>query len=163
MRANDTHHISRRLADQAHIVAVEDLSTQAMTRSARGTADNPGTHVKAKAGLNRGILASGWEQLERKLMYKCGQVIQVPAAYTSQTCSRCGHIAGVHRTTQSRFGCVVCQFQINADWNAAIDILGRADLPVARGTGASARRGAFSTETPTTREQDMLESVYFGI
>ncbi len=155
MRDHDTHHISRKVADTAHTVVVEDLSTQGMTRSAQGTVESPGHNVQAKAGLNRSILASGWGQLERKLIYKCGRLIKVPAAYTSQTCSRCGCVDKANGTTQAWFRCMDCDCQLNADHNAAINILGRADLPVAQGTGAAARRGAFSRETPTTREQDM--------
>ncbi len=162
-RDHDTHHISLRLADTAHTVVIENLQTQAMTQSARGTVDNPGRNVRAKSGLNRSILNSSWGQLERKLAYKCRQVVKVPAAYTSQACSRCGCTDQQNRPTQARFQCVACQFQINADHNAALNILGRRVRPVARGTGASARRGAWLLGPPTTREQDMPKSVCFGI
>ena len=82
IRDNDTHHISRALADRAHTVVLEDLNTAGMTKSAKGTREEPGTHVRQKAGLNREILASGWHQLERKLAYKCGAVAKVdPPAY----------------------------------------------------------------------------------
>ncbi len=56
IRANDTHHISRELADRAHTIVVEDLNTAGMTQSAEGTVAEPGRNVKAKAGLNRVIL-----------------------------------------------------------------------------------------------------------
>ena len=59
-RANAAHQHSRQLADTAHAVVVEDLNVQAMTQSAKGTAEQPGTNVQAKSGLNREILASGW-------------------------------------------------------------------------------------------------------
>jgi putative transposase len=42
------------------LIRVEDLQINNMTRSASGTATNPGRCVRRKAGLNRGILASGW-------------------------------------------------------------------------------------------------------
>ncbi len=163
IRVNDTHHISRRLADTAHTVVIEDLQVKGMTASAKGTVDAPRKHVQAKAGLNRSILASGWGLWERKLAYKCRQTVKVPAACTSQTCSRCGGVDAQNRPTQARFCCIVCGFTLHADHNAAWNILGRADLPVARGTGAAARRGAFSVETPATREQDISPSVYLGI
>ena len=73
-RDNDTHHISRALADKAHTLVAEELHTQHMTKSARGTQAQPGTHVKAKAGLNRSILASNWGQLAQRLRYKCGHL-----------------------------------------------------------------------------------------
>ncbi len=40
-----------------------------MTRSAKGTVEELGRNVKAKAGLNREVLASGWGSLGRMLEY----------------------------------------------------------------------------------------------
>ncbi len=166
-RDNATHQISRKVADTAHTVVLEDLNTKAMTRSAKGTVENPGKNVKQKAGLNRSILASGWGQLERKFAYKAGELRFVEPAYTSQACSQCGHTAKSNRPSQPVFACGACGFQANADHNAAINILVRAGLPCApvpaRGTGAAARRGALppwsvarpTTGTPATREPDM--------
>ncbi len=69
-RENAAHQHSRKMADTAHAVVVEALNIQAMTQSAKGTAEKPSTNVKAKSGLNREILASGWGQLERNRDYK---------------------------------------------------------------------------------------------
>ena len=158
-RDDATHQASRTLADTAHTVVVEDLNTKGMTQSAKGTVAQPGRNVKQKAGLNRSILASGWGSLERKLAYKAGQVVKVDPAYTSQACSVCGHTHKSNRPSQAVFACRTCGFQANADHNAARNILARAGLPSvpvsARGTGASARRGAIPLGTPTTREPDM--------
>ena len=51
-------------------------------------------------------------------------------AYTSQTCSECGHVDKENRKTQARFLCVSCGFASNADTNAAMNIrcLGMARL-----------------------------------
>ena len=156
-RADAAHQHSRKLADRAHTVVVENLNTKAMTKSAKGTVEAPGKQVKQKSGLNRVIRASGWAGLERKLGYKVGDLRKVNAAYTSQTCSLCSHISKGNRRTQATFQCVACGYKANADHNAAVNILVRAGLPYgpvsARGTGASARRGAFPSGTPTTREQ----------
>ena len=75
----------------------------AMTRSARGTAEQPGTRVAQKRGLNRAIRRSGWGQLVTRLQHKAfGRVEQIPAAYTSQRCSACGHVApGTARAKRS--------------------------------------------------------------
>ncbi len=54
-----THRISRKIADTAHTVVLEDLNTKAMTKSAKGTVENPGRNMQQKAGLNRSIPASG--------------------------------------------------------------------------------------------------------
>ena len=84
------HQVSRRIVRKASTVVVEDLNTRGMTASAKGTVDEPGTNVKAKAGLNREILATGWGSLCSMLEYKAKKVIAVNPAYTSQTCSACG-------------------------------------------------------------------------
>jgi transposase len=155
-RDNDTHQANRKMADTAHTVVVEDLNTKGMTRSAKGTVESPGTNVKAKAGLNRAILASGWGGLERKLAYKAGALLRVDAAYTSQTCAVCGHVHKDNRPSQAVFACGACGHRTHADHNAAVNILARAGLPPrarsARGNGAATRRGAIPSGTPTTRE-----------
>ena len=156
IRSNDTHHISRALADKAHTLVAEDLNTQGMTKSAKGTQDSPGTHVQAKAGLNRSILASNWGQLAQRLAYKCGRFETVDPRYTSQTCHPCGHSSPANRQSQAVFRCQRCGFLLNADHNAALNILGRCTRPVARGTGATARREAFPLGTSPTREHDMV-------
>ena len=78
------HRTSRKPADKAGTVVIEKLNTRGMTRSARGTDEAPGTHVRAKAGLNRGILNTGWAAMEEMLSYKALELIKVPAAYTSR-------------------------------------------------------------------------------
>ena len=122
IRANFAHQVSRRVANSASRVVIEDLNVKAMTSSAKGTVDAPGTEVKAKSGLNREILASGWGNLERHLDYKAGQVVRVTAAYTSQRCFACGHTAAGNRRTQSTFRCQACGHTANADVNAAQNI-----------------------------------------
>ena len=122
IRSNWCHQTSRRIADAAHTVAVEDLNTKGMTRSAKGSKDAPGTNVKAKSGLNRAILSSGWGALGRNLDYKAGQVVRVNPAHTSQTCHRCGAIDSSSRIDQSTFRCQACGHTANADVNAALNI-----------------------------------------
>lgn len=46
--------------------------------------------------------------------------------YTSQACSRCGHISPSNRKYQSWFSCGKCGFQLNADLNAARNLALRA-------------------------------------
>src|ERR1700722_1477241 len=48
------------------LIRVEDLQIKNMTRSAKGTRENPGRNVRQKAGLNRGILRAGWGLLGRR-------------------------------------------------------------------------------------------------
>ena len=139
------HETSRVLAGTAGLLAIEDLKTKAMTRSARGTAEQPGRHVGQKAGLNREILNTGWSQLRRMLEYKAAHVEAVPPMYTSQTCRRCGTAEPASRKSQSEFECVRCGHKGNADVNAALNIMASA-------TGAAGRRGALALATPTNRQ-----------
>jgi putative transposase len=111
------------LARRFDLIRVEDLNIARMTRSARGTLDQPGTNVRQKAGLNRGILANAWGLLVTRLRYKAGgRVEKIPAGYTSQTCSACGYCAPENRESQAEFRCTTCGYQANADVNAARNI-----------------------------------------
>jgi len=129
IRDTATHLHSRQLADKAHTIVFEYLKIKQMTKSAKGTQADPGQNVKAKAGLNREILAAGWGGTVAKTSYKAGRVLQVPAAYTSQTCSRCGCVAKESRQGK-RFRCIDCDFMADADQNASVNIerLGREQL-----------------------------------
>ncbi len=120
MARRDWHHqVSRRIAEGAHTVAIEDLKVKAMTASARGTAEEPGSGVKQKAGLNRVVLDTGWAALRAMLEYKAGRVIAVDPRHTSQTCAACGHVDARSRRTRDRFHCVACGHADHADANAA--------------------------------------------
>ena len=55
------------LARRFDMIRIEDLKVSAMTRSARGTADCPGTRVAQKRGLNREISRQGWGLLVARL------------------------------------------------------------------------------------------------
>ena len=128
------------LARRFEVIRVEALDVRAMTRSARGTVEQPGTGVAQKRGLNRAIMRSGWGQLIARLQHKAfGRVEQIPAAYTSQRCSVCGHVAPGNRKSQAVFECEACDAgRCNADVNAARNIAaGRA--VTARGDLAGGR------------------------
>ncbi len=147
-RINTAHQHSRVLSNKAYTLKREDLKIQNMSKSAKGTVENPGKNVKAKAGLNRVILSAGWGRLNTYCDYKFGKIVLVDPKYTSQKCNACGHISKDNRKTQSKFKCVSCGHTDHADLNASANIL------QASGIGASARGGAFSLETPTSREMD---------
>jgi putative transposase len=90
-RKNWVEQTSTTLARHFDVIGVEDLNVRGMTRSAKGTLQRPGRNVAAKAGLNRGILASGWSMLVERLEHKApGRVHKIDPAYTSQRCSACG-------------------------------------------------------------------------
>jgi putative transposase len=98
-----------------------------MTKSARGTIKDPGKNVQVKANLNKLILDQGWNNFKQKIDYKSkwngDEVFLVNPAYTSQQCSKCGHIAEENRPTPEEFICQKCGLEIDADINAAKNIL----------------------------------------
>jgi transposase len=90
--------VSTDLARRFDVIRVEDLKIANMTRSAKGTLAEPGRNVRQKAGLNREIARSGWGLLVTRLEQKApGRVEKVSAAFTSQRCSACGHVAAESR------------------------------------------------------------------
>jgi putative transposase len=138
------------IARRFDVIRVEDLNIRNMTRSAKGTAERPGRGVRAKTGLNREISRSGWGLLVRRLQDKApGRVEKVPAAYTSQRCSACGHVDGRSRESQARFRCTACGYAGNADVNAARNIAAGHAVKARGGDGAS---------RPVNREPQLLAS-----
>ena len=136
------------IARRFDLIRVEDLQIGNMTRSAKGTVQSPGRNVRAKAGLNREIMRSGWGLLVRRLEDKApGRVEKVNPQYTSQRCSACGHVDPESRQSQARFVCTACGFAGHADVNAAINI--------AAGHAVTARGGDGVTR-PVNREPHLL-------
>jgi putative transposase len=157
LRARDTdarrdwaEKTSTDLARRFDVIRVEDLNICDMTRSAKGTITEPGRNVRAKAGLNREIMRSGWGLLVRRLEDKApGRVERVNPAFTSQRCSACRHIAAGSRESQALFCCMACGYACNADVNAARNI--------AAGHAVTAREGDGTTR-PVNREPHLLAS-----
>jgi len=127
IRHDYLHKITTRISKNHAMIACEDLKVANMSKSASGSVENKGRHVKAKSGLNKSILDQGWgmmvDMLEYKQHWQGGLLIKVNPRYTSQTCSECQHIAVDNRQTQSKFECVKCMYVANADFNAARNIL----------------------------------------
>jgi putative transposase len=128
-RKNFLHEQTTAIAKNHGTVVVEALKVRNMSASAKGTAAAPGRTVRQTAGLTRAILDQGWGMFRVMLAYKLadrgGTLIEVPAAYTSQTCAECGVVDARSRQDQARFICTGCGHEANADTNAAIIILKR--------------------------------------
>jgi transposase len=136
------------IARRFDTIRVEDLLIKNMTRSAKGSAGNPGRNVRQKSGLNREILRSGWGLLVRRLEEKAAsRVEKIKPAFTSQGCSACGHVDAKSRKSQARFVCTACGLACNADVNAARNI--------AAGHAVAAR-GGFRDAGPVNREPQLL-------
>ena len=136
------------IARRFDTIRIEALDVRAMTRSARGTVEQPGQRVAQKRGLNRGISRSGWGVFAARLQDKAfGRVEEIPAAYTSQRCSVCGHVAPENRKSQAVFECESCNTgPCNADVNAARNI--------AAGRAVTAR-GDFGASRSANREPQL--------
>ena len=126
IRKDYLHKVSTTLTKNHGIVGVEDLKIKNMTKSARGTKENPGRNVRAKSGLNRAILDKGWGKftgmLEYKLNYSGGMFVPVLAKYTSLICPECGYVSKENRESQAVFVCKSCGFTHNADWVGAENV-----------------------------------------
>jgi len=140
------------LARRCDFFRIEDLHIRAMTGSARGTINKPGTRVRQKAGLNRAILASGWGLFAQRLEDKAPQRVErIKAAYTSMRCAACGCTDEANRESQARFVCKSCGLEANADFNAARNI--------AAGHAVTARGGSVQQGRPVNRELQLSASL----
>jgi len=125
-RKDFSHKLSNEITSENQTIVIEKLKIKNMTKSATGTVEEP-KKSSGKRGLNRVITQQSWgiffEMLKYKAEKKGGEVIEVDPKFTSQKCSCCGHISTENRKSQSKFKCVQCQFELNADLNASINIL----------------------------------------
>ena len=109
VRKDFLHKQSRYLANNYSTVVREDLQISKMVKGSK---------------LAKHILDCSWGTFFELLEYKTN-VVKVNPAYTSQECSNCGHTCKENRKTQSLFECVKCNFTMNADEQACINILQR--------------------------------------
>jgi len=138
-RTDHLHKMANRVIARFGTIYLEDLRITNLTKrvtpklDAEQTAEE-GKPVylpngqRAKSGLNRAILDVGWRQfacfLAHKAAWAGARVGYVPAAYTTQTCSRCGRRAPRPLTLADRwFECVYCGLSKDRDENAACTIL----------------------------------------
>lgn len=126
-----------------------------MSKSSKGTREQPGNKVKQKSGLNRAILDQGWGEFRRQLDYKMswngGLLLAVSPHHTSSTCPCCGHVSKDNRLSQSLFICIDCGYENNADVVGAINILERGHRLLA--CGEPVRLGRSMKQEPTEATQ----------
>ena len=127
VRSDFLHKLSTETSKSHAKVYVEGLNIRGMSASARGTAEEPGRNVRAKSGLNKSILDQGWFEFKRQLDYKLdwqgGSLVEVESRYSSQRCSCCGYTSKENRRSQAVFVCLACGYEQHADVNAARNIL----------------------------------------
>jgi putative transposase len=136
-RKDFLHKTTTTISQNHALVCVEDLQVRNMSKSSKGTVENPGKKVSQKSGLNRAILDQGWGEFRRQLDYKLawngGTLLAVPPQNTSRSCPCCGHVAKENRQTQAQFLCVDCGYENNADVVGAINVLARGHRVLACG------------------------------
>lgn len=156
-RTNWVEQTTTALARIYDLAAVEDLKIANMVRRPvpRPDPDVPGSflpnNARAKAGLNRAILASCWRQFTTRLAQKM-YVIRVDPRNTSRQCQSCKNIDARSRESQAAFTCIECGYQAHADTNAAQNILDRALItnPGTPGVRTQKPRQRAASTTPFT-------------
>lgn len=111
-RQDFIHQHSRKIVNRFGIIAVEDLNVNRMVHN----------HCLAKS-----ISDAAWSGFFQLLAYKAAwagrQFVAVNPAYTSQTCSSCGHRQKMP-LSERVFKCPCCGLELDRDHNAAVNILG---------------------------------------
>ncbi|MDE0104560.1 MAG: transposase [Bryobacterales bacterium] len=136
---NACHRATTGIIRKHGLVAVERLRVANMTRSARGTKEEPGKNVAQKAGLNREILSQNWSLLRNQLQYKAAwagrEYVEVDPKFTSRDCHRCG--ARNDPGQSETYECRACGLVTDRDVNAAINVLAAGVLAAGASTWAA--------------------------
>jgi putative transposase len=117
---NRLHNISRGIVEEAlrhdcAYIAVEDL-----------------THIRDRMDayddrLKRQMHNWAFRELQEQIEYKAAehgiQVDSVNPAFSSQTCSQCGHQSSTNRDSETGwFACTSCGYEVDGDYNAAKNV-----------------------------------------
>ena len=138
-QTNWERHASKRIADGAGTVAMEDLSLNNMTAKSKGKGSS------AKTGLNREMAYSRPGTFQRLIKGACANagviVVMVDPKGTSITCHRCGRTDKESRVSRGEFRCTNdrCENDVNADINAAYNIASKATAKAAGRPGRSSK------------------------
>lgn len=110
-RHNFTHQHSRKIVNHYGTIAVEDLAVNRMLHN----------HCLAKS-ISDAAWSSFSELLRVKAAWAGRRFITVNPAYTSQTCSTCGHRQKMP-LSERIYDCPCCGLHIDRDLNASLNIL----------------------------------------
>jgi putative transposase len=115
-RADFHHKTALKIVREFDAIAVEDLNVKGMVKN----------HHLAKS-----VSDAGWNQFVLILTSKAEEagrvVIKVNPSYMSQDYAKCGQRVGKSLATREH-RCINCGFVAHRDYNAALNIKGRADL-----------------------------------
>lgn len=111
-RHHDQHQLSYDIAKEYAMVATETLTIKNMTRSAKGSIDEPGKQVAQKTGLNREIMDTSPAKLLAMLRYKVeetGSRYEEVSARRLKPSQRCPHcLVVVKKTLATRYHTCEC-------------------------------------------------------
>ena len=111
-RQDFIHQHSRRIINRFGIIAVEDIHVNRMLHN----------HCLAKS-ISDAAWSGFFQLLAQKAAWAARQFVAVNPAYTSQTCSSCGHRQKMP-LSERVFKCPCCGLELDRDHNAAVNILG---------------------------------------
>jgi IS605 OrfB family transposase len=107
---------TNRVVDKAKTIVCEDLTETFKSKSYGKNAN------RRLSGWVKGLMASAIDIVASR---RGSRVVKINAAYTSQTCSKCGCLG---KRTGDRFHCASgCGAVMQADLNAAINVKARSD------------------------------------
>ncbi|HLH63313.1 MAG TPA: RNA-guided endonuclease TnpB family protein [Ktedonobacteraceae bacterium] len=109
-RENFTHQESRKIVNAYGFIAIEDLQVNRMVH---------------QHGLAKSIHDASWSRFFAQVSYKAEEAgrifVKVNPAYTSQTCSQCGHRQPMPLDLRI-FACPCCHVHLDRDLNATRNI-----------------------------------------
>jgi IS605 OrfB family transposase len=127
--------------DINHKIAKDLVAKAKDTGRGIGLEDLEGIRERLTVNRRQRDRFNGWAhaQLGAFIAYKA-QLAGVPVefidpAYTSQTCSRCGHCERSNRKSQAEFQCRACGYEQHADVNAARNVRASAVRQAVHGDG----------------------------
>ncbi|WP_201741628.1 RNA-guided endonuclease InsQ/TnpB family protein [Salinigranum halophilum] len=116
---NRLHTISGRIVKEADAHGCSYIAVERLTHI-RERMDNGNDQIK------RQMHNWAFRELQEMLAYKASEygirVEEIPPAFTSQTCSKCGHQSSSNRNSDGWFECNECGYSIDGDYNAAKNI-----------------------------------------
>jgi IS605 OrfB family transposase len=113
------HTISRRLVEEARSHDCSYIAVERLTHI-RDRMDNGNDRIK------RQMHNWAFRELQEMVAYKAAEygirVEDVNPAFSSQTCSKCGHQSSTNRHPDGWFTCNECGYELDGDYNAAKNI-----------------------------------------
>jgi putative transposase len=127
-----------------HGISKALVKKAAESRKALALEDLTGIRARTTVRREQRYERHSWafSQLRQFVAYKAAwagvRLVLVDPRNTSRTCSACGHCEKANRQSQASFHCQRCGMQMNADYNAAINISRAAVKPPMVATGLRA-------------------------